>query len=293
MSYLSAVTGGRVLHHHELAGTEWSGDMPVWTPSDGNFRCLRPSPMREIWRDGKLAFSVKKRLPPETVDRSSLCREAAASATTVLDAPAGLLAGAAVTLVGDNRGLSHRHAKGCTDQVANTYLLKMAKCLEEQGAWVENFTWLPRESDDIRRVDAGSKEVQEELRTVKGREIRRLFSEKGWPRPNLDAFADAQTRRFPRYFTTDRADAEGRYNAFVQGLGATDIPWCFPPLFLLQRALALWYNSGCQLAYFVVPEIREARFWGILRALDFTSLGRVEVRNAKAGERFRVVVLLK
>jgi len=202
-------------------------------------------------------------LPEELLESASIAREAEGTLQTCRAIPTKYLKGATLALIVDNQGLACRYWKGTRNAAANRCLIELAKMLFYHNARIALFMWVPREKID--REDQLSRQILPISEVVRiSRDwfdsfIRNLPDNEV---PNVDAFADKENALFSDFASLD---GEGsRFDGCSCRWNATDVPWCFPPLGIINVAIRHWAKSDSKLSYWCVPEIREATWWKTL-----------------------------
>ena len=183
--------------------------------------------------------------------RSSAAREAYADLEMLRRLDPEVLRGARIVFVSDNKGLVQRFWKGSNKRDLNRPLLEIVKLMMNAGASWVGMRWLRRchlqhEDDLSKQTSDASQKLQVGNRWFK------KFARSAHPRPNVDAFADEETKKLDEFATMDL-----RVGAFHDGCatkwGSDHVLWAFPPLPLLTSAFQNWKKSDSPCAYFCVP----------------------------------------
>ena len=203
----------------------------------------------------------------EEAASSSTCREALAQLMAVRKLREEFpeeLRGAVIESFCDNLGFARRHAMGSTKFDLSTILLELVRELRKSEAtWVAAY-WLPRERMELydgqsreRRVPTESLRIDQEW--FEGTMMKGLKN--GRQRvPNIDGFSTREDKVLRRYVTAkpeQGAELDGARHRWL----ASDVPWLFPPIALIPKAVQNWSDSASAVAYICVPAVSLKHHW--------------------------------
>lgn len=199
-------------------------------------------------------------LPPDMIGTPSMAREAFAFAYVCAQIHPRLLKGKQIAGVVDNKGLTKRFWIGSRNPLVNRCLMDLDKFLDKRGAALHRMVWTRRENITVEDGLSRKKEyVDEVVRTNRG------WFAKWWAkqtlRPNADAFASKYDFVLTRYAAIDGTGfaLDGASYRWQK----EEVPWFFPPLTMIQRAIQNWLRSESQASYWCLPRVG----WGAWHAI--------------------------
>jgi hypothetical protein len=223
-----------------------------------------------LWQvdaEGKVKFRERFHvsLSPDQMLLSSTEREAIVLSQGFRKAEeAKLLEGAVVEGVVDNQPLTQRFTNGSGKIAVQDALLLMAKTAIRCNAVWHGMWWarryLMQSEDDI------SKEVQIELTIERKWFTENIMSLDRKSKPNIDLFASPENAVLERFATMQvnncRTVLEGcvYLDGLRRPLKKRDVPWIFPPIPMITKAVKHWLNSWSMCAYLVLPRFSSGRY---------------------------------
>jgi hypothetical protein len=226
-------------------------------------------------------------LEPDQMLLSSTEREAIVLSEGFSQAErAGHLKGAVVEGVVDNQPITDRFTNGSSTEAVQQALLSIAKVsLRNEAVW-QGMWWarryLMQSEDDI------SKERQIELAIEGEWFLENIMGPPQKTTPNIDLFASPSDRVLNRFATMQVDPCGPECEVLLDGLRVTllkkDVPWIFPPIPMITKALKHWLSSWSRSAFFVLPKFSCGRFTQevkrVMLALDGKEVTTTKVWDA-------------
>ncbi len=221
-----------------------------------------------VFRVGKdkklvLILTLTEPITMEQASRSSTARETLVQLRLAQTLDDEVLRSAVVESINDNLGFAKRHWMGSISPDVNEYLLAFGKRLKQVRATWGGATWFAREFMSVE--DAGSREerVATEELVVDADWFQSFLVSLKMRRckvPTVDAYSSESNHRLPNFVV--REPKEGlKYDGNKQDWKHYEVPWMFPPVHAITKAVTNWRASNSMHAYLCVPDVPMRHNW--------------------------------